>query len=168
VHTSRELESLSRSGIDLAIRYGRGGWSGVTAEQLGGEHVVPVAAPAFLKARNIRDAEDLIDAPLLFGDIRENWTAWFRNFGIRVETTLVGTSVTDDAAALEMAVDGGGVALARSRLAEHDLRSGRLAIAVDQTMPASFSYWLVRPADAMETAEINCVAQWIRDQFANW
>ena len=50
---SREVVSLERGGIDLAIRYGRGRWPGTDARLLLRERLFPVCTPALARSQPV-------------------------------------------------------------------------------------------------------------------
>ncbi len=55
--TTTRLVDLRREGVDLAIRYGAGGWPDVEARRLMGEQLVPVCRPGYVAPAEARDPE---------------------------------------------------------------------------------------------------------------
>lgn len=166
VSASRNLVDIESEGIDAAIRYGKGKWPGLTAELLGGETVTPVCAPAYAARLGLSEPAQLARATLLLSDIEEDWAVWFAEAGLPGGGLPRGPRLGDDAANLQAAIDGQGVALGRSRLVADDLASGRLIAPVDIRLTASFSYWFVTPAHAAAAPDLIAVRDWVRAEFA--
>jgi LysR family glycine cleavage system transcriptional activator len=65
---------------------------------------------------------------------------------------------------VQAAVAGHGVALARLRLAEADLRAGRLVQPFARTEPAPFAYYVVCLPSRAEEPAIRAFRRWLRAQ----
>jgi LysR family glycine cleavage system transcriptional activator len=68
--------------------------------------------------------------------------------------------------AIDAAVAGQGVALARSALASLDLAAGRLVRPAPQAAPARFGYWIVCDPTASALPKIARFRAWLLDQAA--
>jgi LysR family transcriptional regulator, glycine cleavage system transcriptional activator len=156
IGASRHLVDFEVEQIDAAIRYGRGNWPGVQVEHLADEVLMPVMAPKLLATLSVKTAADLLKFPLLKGDLVEGWSEWFLHAGIDLPVPKSVLNFSDDAALIEAAVAGSGVALGRSVLVADDVRAGRLIVPVNVALKASFNYWFVRPenADANQSAAL--------------
>ena len=164
--SSRHLVDFQREGIDAAIRYGPGGWSDVQAERLATEHIFPVCSPSYAASLGLRGPEDLARATLLHTDVPDNWADWFEAAGCPETHTDKGVYLDEDAALLRAAAEGEGMALGRSVLVEGDLASGRLLAPFAISIPATFSYWFVLPAEGNERPEVELVRSWLVAEFA--
>lgn len=85
LHTEGRLVDLKREGIDLAIRYGLGGWKGVREQRLfkAAEHLAPVVSRALLgKAPARLTARDLASLPLLHNGDASGWRFWCEAHGL--------------------------------------------------------------------------------------
>ncbi len=165
VSASRNLVNFEAEEIDAAIRYGKGNWSGLRAELLGGETVFPVCTPAYAEDLGLITPDRLTRATLLHADIEEDWATWFGTAGFAKDRVPQGPRLGDAAAIMQAAIDGQGVALGRSRLVADDLVSGRLIAPFEIELPASFSYWFVRPEGSVESQNLIVVFEWIRSEF---
>src|SRR2546430_7468492 len=147
IHASREPCDFARDGVDVALRYGRGGWKGLTAEKLLSEQIFPVCSPRLV--RSLRKPSDLLRCVLLHDEVRAaahgGWPEWLRAAGAPPVDARQGIFFTDAHLMLQAAADGQGVALARSALAEGDLAAGRLARPFPQAVPSRYHYFLVHP-----------------------
>lgn len=165
ISASRHLVDFQVDGIDAAIRYGRGDWPGLVARELGTEVVRPVCSPAYAERLALREPRDLYRATLLHADIPEDWSDFFAAAKCD-DPVPAGPRLGDDGAILQAALDGHGVALGRSRLVEEELTTGRLVALFDIVLPASFSYWFVRPRTDSGDG-LRAVEAWIVEEFGN-
>lgn len=166
VTASRHLVDFAKEGVDAAIRYGVGPWSGLSAEKLADETVCPVCTPSYAQRQGLNAPSDLAQAVLLHGDIPENWAAWFKAAGCAVDVPA-GPRLGDDTAILQAVLDSHGVALGRSRLVAEDIASGKLIQPFDIHLTASHAYWIVRPKSADVSPAISAVERWIKREFAS-
>jgi LysR family glycine cleavage system transcriptional activator len=153
------LDFVTR-GIDIGVRYGAGSWPGLTAEKLMDEQIFPVCSPALLRQRRLRKPSDLSDLKLIHDlsvDPRRGfatWNGWLKHAGAssgaNIETKR-GLRINNSAAVLQAAIDGQGVALARSPMVRDDLAAGRLVrLFPEIELASAFSYYIVfRPECAM-------------------
>jgi len=165
VSASRHLVSFEAEGIDLAIRYGPGNWPGLVSEFLASETVQPVCTPDYARRIGLRRPQDLLKATLIHPDIEEGWAAWFAAAGVAVEKIPPGTRFSDDTAALNAVLGHQAVFLGRSVLTARELEAGRIVAPFDIELPASFSYWLVRPSGQEPGAARDSVRKWILGAF---
>lgn len=114
-----------RDGIDLAIRYGPGGWAGLKEMPFLDSTVFPVCGPAYRDTHRLRVPADL-EALILLRNPRQPWRPWFAAAGLDWPEPARGPSYEDAGLLLQAAADGQGVALARSALLGDALASGRL------------------------------------------
>ncbi|WP_233837006.1 transcriptional regulator GcvA [Paraburkholderia sp. ZP32-5] len=119
--------------IDIGVRYGVGAWPGLNADKLMDEEVYPVCSPELLRRpRRLRKPGDLLRETLIHDlsvDSRAGfptWSAWMRKAGLADAATTRGMKINNSAAVLQAAIEGHGVALARSVMARDDLAAGRL------------------------------------------
>lgn len=147
---------LATHGIDIGVRYGAGKWPDVTSEKLMDEQIYPVCSPAYARSKRIRKPTDLARVTLIH-DLSvpsdagfASWRAWLRAAGVQHVDTKRGMQINNSAAVLQAAIDGHGVALGRSVMAQDDLRSGRLVrLFPEIDFDSALAYYVVyRPACA--------------------
>ncbi len=68
---------------------------------------------------------------------------------------------------IDAAVDGQGIALARTALAASDLISGRLVRPFDLALEAPYSFWIVCPKSAAELPKIAIFRIWLLKEAAD-
>jgi LysR family glycine cleavage system transcriptional activator len=127
-------------GIDVAIRFGPGGWRGLQTRLLGLEELFPVASPDY-RGGNLPADEDELGEHLLIHHLESGWRLWFEGAGVKGTKGAKALYVDSAAMVLEAAAAGVGIGLARARIAEPDLQSKRLVRLFDRAAPAEYRYW---------------------------
>ncbi|WP_051531472.1 LysR substrate-binding domain-containing protein [Sphingomonas sp. URHD0057] len=135
------LADLDRD-IDLAIRFGPGGWRGVQTRFLGDEMLFPVVSRTYNRGEWPRDQTELADHVLIHHP-ESSWRLWLDPAAPDPSRSGNALYIDDSALAVEAAAAGHGIALARGRLVVDDLRSGRLVRLFEREVPAEYSYWAV-------------------------
>jgi LysR family transcriptional regulator, glycine cleavage system transcriptional activator len=167
VAASDEIVDFARDDVDLAIRYGSGHWPGLEVVPLLTEEVFPVCSPALLQGPYpLRRPEDLRHHTLLHDDMRETWRRWLLAAGVEGVDPDRGPGYNLSALVINAAVDGQGVALARSALLGDHLDTGRLVRPFDVELPAEFAYYLVHPARALEHPKVRVFREWVLAEVA--
>lgn len=94
LHSSIALADLGAGEVDLAIRYGRGGWPDVEARKLMPERLAPVCAPSLLASgppprMPPRTPRELLRFPLLssYSQYTFEWDAWAAHVGLDLGNT---------------------------------------------------------------------------------
>lgn len=137
--------------VDIGVRYGAGNWPGLTAEKLMDEQMYPVCSPELLRRiRPVRQPGDLERLTLIHDLSMDGhagfptWDMWFRASDIAGVATSRGLKINNSAAVLQAAIDGRGVALARSVMAGDDLAAGRLVrLFPDIHFDSELAYYIV-------------------------
>src|SRR5262249_30324494 len=107
--------------VDVAVRHGDGKWAGLEAVRLCSERLFPVCSPKLVSGRNrITTASDLLKFPLLRLKDWTTWTRWFEAAGV-ADPVAHGPIVNSASMLIDAAVDGQGIALARTALAAWDI-----------------------------------------------
>ncbi|HJM90828.1 MAG: transcriptional regulator GcvA [Alphaproteobacteria bacterium] len=157
-----EIVDFARDDVDVAIRYGDGHWSGVEVVPLMTEDLFPVCSPALRQGpRPLRRPEDLRHHTLLHDDMRETWRRWLLAAGVDGVDPDQGPGYNLSSLVIDAAVNGQGVALARSALVGDYLVSGRLIRLFDIQLPAEFAYYLVHPARALDHPKVRAFREWV-------
>ena len=122
------------SDVDLAIRYGKGDWPGLTSVKILSEELYPVCAPKL--GQQLKEPADLTKATLLHDELREDWSMWFKAAGLTTVDPARGPGFDDSGLLIQAAIEGLGVALGRSVLVKGDLEAGRLIRPFATAIPA--------------------------------
>ena len=133
VSADMQLADVAGGRVDVAVRYGTGGYPGVRSEVLLEAGVIPVCSPALLTGkRPLRKPADLADHTLIHvgnGQVEEprpDWKTWLKTRGVTGVDASAGSRYDQTAFAIEDAANGRGVALAPRAFVAADLASGRL------------------------------------------
>lgn len=174
VMATHELTDFAKESIDLAIRYGRGGYTGVASELLMRESVFPVCAPRLLESYADTDLHQLLRSlPLLHDDSPDqdetcpDWKSWLKAAGIEDIDAQRGSRFNQSFFALEAAASGLGVALAKSSLVQQDLASRRLVRLSHDDVPIEFAYFLVYPPERSKRPAISAFRKWIAAEIGD-
>ena len=121
---STDYARFSNDEYDVDIVYGQPRAEGVHIIPLGEELITPLCSPEM--AKRIHSLEDLGSVVLIQSDLKlVRWSDWFRENGATAPLVF-GARFDRSFLAIAAAADGLGVALESTRLAERELRSGRL------------------------------------------
>jgi LysR family transcriptional regulator, glycine cleavage system transcriptional activator len=156
---------FTREDVDVAVRHGDGDWPDLRVEKLVVEDFFPACSPRFLNGpQALRTPRDLERFPILHHGRPEDWTRWLAAAGVpRLDVTR-GTEFNQASVAIDAAVDGQGIVMARSALAAWDLLAGRLVRPFDITLPCSYAYWIVSPQSLADRPKIAAFRRWLRKE----
>ena len=153
---------FAREDVDLAIRHGNGDWPGLDAVNLSGEELFPVCSPALLKSRRgIHSPEDVLQFPLLHLDDRRDWSRWLEVAGAAGEGLLHGPILNHASMLIDAAINGQGIALARTTLVAADLIDGRLIRPFQIALSLKNTYWIVCPRATSMLPKIVAFRDWL-------
>lgn len=163
--------------VDIGVRYGTGNWQGLVAEKLMEEEVFPVCSPQLLaQAGSLIKPEQLL-AQTLIHDLSMDehsgfptWSAWLDKAGVAEHQSAHNIQINNSAAVLQTAIDGGGIALARSVMVKDDLAAGRL-VRLFQTIQfdSPLAYFVVYKPESIDIAKVQVFRDWlhqeVKDEF---
>jgi LysR family glycine cleavage system transcriptional activator len=129
-------------GVDVAIRFGPGGWRGLQSRLLAHEELFPVASPEYRGGAWPRNQSELADHCLIHHP-ESSWRLWLDPSEPDVSKSGRALYVDSSTMVLEAAASGVGIGLARGRLAAGHIQSGRLVRLLERAAPAEYSYWAV-------------------------
>ncbi|HKI99792.1 MAG TPA: transcriptional regulator GcvA [bacterium] len=160
------LVDFGREAVDVAVRQGQGNWPGLESVLLFNAELFPVASPKLLKEglHPLREPADLRYHTLLHSMRESEWRLWLQAHGVRGVDATRGPRFSDDALALEAAIEGQGVAISRDILVAGDLAAGVLVRPFPQAMPDLFGCYLVVPAERVNEPHIAAFRDWIVDE----
>jgi len=158
---------FAREDVDIALRHGKGDWDGLHVERLCAEHLFPVCNPRIAEGSGLAKPSDILKFPLLHLDSRKDWLVWLDCAGVAGGDVLRGPIMNRASILIDAAIDGQGIALARTVLAAWDLRHGRLVRPFSQSIPLSRSYWIVCPKAAAALPKIARFRDWLLAEAAD-
>jgi LysR family glycine cleavage system transcriptional activator len=126
------------------------------------EELFPVCSPQLLKGRGaLRSPRDIKHHTLLHTNSTSDWTSWLERAGIDGVDFKRGIVFNQASIAIDAAVDGQGIALARTALASWDLICGRLVRPFPQALEAPYAFWIVCPKSAADLPKIATFRSWL-------
>ena len=166
VSATADRIDFAREDVDLAVRHGDGNWVGLHVVRLCPEQLFPVCSPKLVSGRKrITKASDLLKFPLLRLDDWKTWMRWFEAAGV-TDAVAHGPILNRASLLIDAAVDGQGVALARTVLAAWDIINGRLVRPIDVSLKMSNTYWIVCPKVTSSVPKIATFRNWLLAEAA--
>jgi len=169
IEEGKEIVDPRSGGCDIAIRMGSGGWSGVEAEPLMNDRLVPVCTPQI--AAQLERPRDLVGVRLLHDDDPQaQWFRWLEIAAEKMIPTMVqhlrkGARFASSSLLLKAAIAGQGVALARERLADQALKTGALVQPFPEKVELGTAYWLVTRAGIEPRRPVRLFSAWLKSRI---
>lgn len=123
----------------------------------------PVCSPAVAQAMGMTPtAQDLMSKPLvaIYTEV-QNWQTWFDSAGIVFEPSVPYLMVDTLAVALEMALNGEGIALVNGPFVDQDLAMGRLVRPIVHKAVCPGAWGLICRKDKKENLRIRTFMDWV-------
>jgi LysR family transcriptional regulator, glycine cleavage system transcriptional activator len=166
VHHSIQCADLRYDDVDIAIRFGHGGWDGLTSEFMLRVDYTPVCSPALLTGRHpLKRPDDLRHHKLLHEDDYDGWTQWLAVAGVTDIDPRRGPIMDDVNVLMQTTVDGGGVALGKLSMVARDLSAGTLVAPFDITVMTDFGYHLVYLPGALDRAKVRVFRDFVMEEI---
>src|SRR5215813_8838667 len=153
---------FAREEVDMAVRHGDGNWPGLDTVQLSSEQLFAVCSPKLLSGRRrLAKPVDILKFPLIHLDGRSDWTNWLREVGVGQGDVVHGPVLNRASMVIDAAINGQGIALARTTLAAWDLINGRLVRPFPQSLRLSKTYWIICPKATASLPKILTFRDWL-------
>jgi len=152
-----QLTDLRRDAIDVAIRYGRGGWQGVTNTRLMSAGHVAVATQGYIGDRTITCLSELKGARWLMDGMRPEERLWIADNGIDLDAETV-TQFPTSQLSREAALSGLGVTVLPAPIADQLIKDGKV-VKLCEEENSDIAYHILTRGDVVSPA---------RDTFVKW
>jgi len=169
IDATMQITDFKIEDTDLCIRYGLGNYPGLYVEEILRETIFPVCSPELAAKGNLTECPSKIlnhtlihDDSTVEDDSAPNWTMWLKAAGLEAPDGMPAIHFNNNALATEAAVAGRGVALARSVIAEEDLKAGRLVRPFGKGVPLEFKHYIVCPHDNLKNERVQEFIDWLR------
>ncbi|MEN4922614.1 LysR substrate-binding domain-containing protein [Achromobacter spanius] len=165
LQASDDLVDLRSTAVDIAIRYGRGPYPGLSTQPLFTDRFAPVANPRL----GVTSPEDLARVPLIRFDWKrpqpENptWERWFAVAKRLPPPQASQLRFSDEGHAIQAAVAGHGIALVSLALIKDELQAGHLVQPFGPVIEGH-TYHLATYAGRPLSAAVQAVADWLCGQ----
>jgi LysR family glycine cleavage system transcriptional activator len=164
LESTTALADFRNDGVDMAIRYGSGGYDGCESIKLFDDDLFPTMSPKLFRSLRVRAPADLARVPLL--RIRNQpWAPWFAAAGVSLAEPRRGSVFSDSELALQAAIQGQGAVLARGSLAAGKLRAGTLVAPFKHRIPSPQTCWLVYPPQNARKPAVQLFRDWLLEEL---
>jgi LysR family glycine cleavage system transcriptional activator len=168
IDASQRLVDFLREDIDVGVRFGDGEFPELDSVFLFSFDLIPVCSPALLeKGGGLRQVSELKNYTLLhsnYDDLDPGWPDWSMWLAV-VEADDVDAShgiyFNQSDLLIQAALDGQGVALVGSVMAESEIIAGRLIQPFATRLPVKFNYHLVTAPQKANIAKIVAFREWV-------
>lgn len=155
--------------VDLDLRYGEGGWTGLHEECVMHDYVLPMCSPDYLaelKRQSDSPIGQLLNARLIDSvKTHYRWDFWLARQGVMGERMVYPLRFDRSSMALQVASDGGGVVLESTTLAINELKSGTLVPLSTAFEVIRFpAYWIVCPSRHTNRRIVRLFTDWMHDE----
>lgn len=162
--TTARLVDFAIEDVDVAIRYGAGGWAGLRCDKIFDDVVTPLCGRRFKD--KLRKPEDVLSLPLLHEQYEHDWRTWFNAAGLSVGRLKPGPVFDSTRVAIEGAIAGAGIAVGAPFLFAPEIATDQLFQPFDLVVPNGKAYWLVSPEVTAERPKIKAFRDWILAEAA--
>ena len=171
IAASMQLVDFDREDCDLAIRYGPGDYPGLYSEELLRESISPVCSPALLEGDDaLKTPADLSRFTLIHDDSTlddascPDWAMWLKAACVTLGEGQSALHFNQSNLAIEAAIAGRGVVLAKTTIAEADIAAGRLVRPFGEARPVDFAYHIVCPEAKLSAQKVDSFINWLRSE----
>lgn len=109
----------------------------------------------------------MLKFPLIHVDDRRDWTKWLEAAGVEGADLAHGPVLNRASMVIDAAIDGQGIALARTTLAATDLLNGRLVRPLAEELRLSKTYWIICPKATTMLPKIVTFRNWLLAEAGN-
>ncbi len=167
---SYDLINLVQSGVDIAIRYGEGNWTGAQSQLLQRQMILPTCSRSFMANYGPFDSlEDLLNVPLLeyeaAVDQSSSWPNYFRDMGAAMSGNPRMSSYDSYINFVQAVLDGQGIGLLGPPLMQQFLDSGVLMKALDVPALPQRGYYLCQPTGVTVPDAVCEFHRWIQQEL---
>jgi len=175
IESSQRIVDLTRSDVDVAIRYGVPRDPNLITYRLFDDVVFPVSSPALRdKFWAKSDAEKLLEAPLIHWDMSHlpwaketrkwfDWEEWTKGSGLNDVDASRGLRFSDYGLAVQAAISGQGVILASLPILQDPIDAGLLVpFYPDSSKTTGIGYDLVMTQRSSTLPQVRLFSDWLR------
>ena len=169
ISATMQVTDFQADDMDIAIRYGLGNYEGLHSEEILRETIFPVCAPTLLEGKAATPCA-VVEHTLIHDDSTVedqsamNWAMWLKAAGVDVPDGMPALHFNTHALAIEAAVAGRGIALARSAIAAEDIKAGRLIKPFGEEVPINFAHHIVCPKEKLKSERVQDFIEWMWEE----
>lgn len=166
VDATPDFTAFEAEPVDFDLRYGLGGWSGLSVTCIMHDFVLPLCSPDYLETlRNVSaDPVKQLGAARLIDSVKAlfRWDLWLASNRIELPALVYPFRFDRSAMSIELAKQGGGLALDSVTLCLPELRTGELVPFSSAFAVIDFpAYWFVCPARHFNRRIVTRFSDWL-------
>lgn len=172
ISANLKLVDFNRDGIDVGVRFGGGNYADLDTRWLIGDELAVVCSPQFLENHHLESPKDVLSHPLIideslsFNPKSPTWEKWLAVAGVQIDGDVRGVHFNHADHAIDAAVRGTGLALARTSLSRVDMDTGLLVEPfADMRIGTDMAFFLVMPPAARSKPKVQAFTSWILREF---
>ena len=173
IDTSDRLVDFMHEDIDVGIRFGNGVYPELETVFLFSFDLIPVCSPALIKhGDGLRKVSDLKNFTLLHSNYDEldtgwpDWTMWLKVVDAEDVDSSHGIFFNQSDLLFQAALEGQGVALLASVMADPEIAAGNLVQPFTARLPVKLNYHLVTSPHKARIAKVAAFREWILEESA--
>lgn len=171
VDATPDFTAFDTEAVDFDLRYGLGGWTGLTVNKVMHDLVLPLCSPAYLgELRAISDdPREQIRAARLIDSVKMlyRWDIWLASNRIDIGGLTYPFQFDRSSMSIEMAKQGGGLALDSVTLCLPELQRGELVpFSIDFEVIDFPAYWFVCPPRHFNRRIVSRFSDWLSEMAA--
>lgn len=166
IDATPDFTAFETEAVDLDLRYGIGSWAGLTVEPILNDFSLPMCSPEYLERLRAQSDDPLgqLAAARLIDSVKTlyRWDLWLAANRFEVADVSYPFRFDRSSMSIEMAKQGGGVALDSAVLCTAELERGELVPFAPAVPVIDFpAYWIVCPPRHLNRRIVNRFARWL-------
>lgn len=173
IDTSDRLVDFMHEDIDVGIRFGNGVYPELDTVFLFSFDLIPVCSPELMRHGNgLRRVSDLKNFTLLHSNYDEldsgwpDWAMWLKVVDAEDVDSTHGIYFNQSDVLFQAAMDGQGVALVASVMADPEIAAGNLVQPFSARLPVKMNYHLVTSPHKARIAKVAAFREWLLAESA--
>ena len=173
IDTSDRLVDFMHEDIDVGIRFGNGVYPELETVLLFSFDLIPVCSPALMNQGNgLKKVSDLRNFTLLHSNYDElddgwpDWAMWLKVVEAEDVDSSHGIFFNQSDLLFQAAMEGQGVALLASVMADPEIAAGNLVQPFSARLPVKLNYHLVTSPRKARIPKVAAFRQWILEESA--
>jgi DNA-binding transcriptional LysR family regulator len=169
IDATPDFTSFQTEAVDLDLRYGIGSWAGLTVEPILNDLALPMCSPKYLEWLRAQTNDPLrqLATARLIDSVKTlyRWDFWLASNRLEIPDVSYPFRFDRSSMSIEMAKQGGGVALDSAVLCTPELERGELVPFTPAWPVIDFpAYWIVCPTRHLNRRIVNRFARWLTDE----
>ncbi len=174
IDTSDRLVDFKHEDIDVGIRFGDGVYPELDTVFLFSFDLIPVCSPELIhKGKGLKKVSDLKNYTLLHSSYDEldpgwpDWAMWLRVVGAEDVDSDHGIYFNQSDLLFQAAMEGQGVALVASVMADPEITAGKLVQPFTARLPVKLNYHLVTTPHKARIEKVAAFREWVLAESAH-